>query len=151
VHCFPFFFFLESKESLELEESLKDLEYPSFLFCLNDPFPSCMVSACALGSFMRAICMNFVCSCVRDSMNWANVGIFQFVPKRHLPEWKLDTYTVYSGPSLAKIVRISCLSCVDLSIPHYPKLNRKYLNLVKKSCILSKLLGSKVFNSTSSI
>jgi hypothetical protein len=71
---FPFFFFLESEDSLELEESLKDLEYPpsfcfSFSFCLDDHFPSCMVSACALGSFMRPICMCFVCSCVRDSMN----------------------------------------------------------------------------------
>jgi hypothetical protein len=60
--------------------------------------------------------MSFVCSCVRYSMNRANVGIFQFVPKRHLPEWKLETYTMYYGPSLAKIVRISCFSCVDLSI-----------------------------------
>jgi hypothetical protein len=76
---------------------------------------------------------------------------FQFAPKRHLPEWKLETYTTYFGPSLAKIVRISYFSCVDLSIPHSPKIKIKYLNLVKKSYILSKLLGSKVFNSTSSI
>jgi hypothetical protein len=58
---------------------------------------------------------------------------------------------VYSSPSLAKIVRISCFYNAELSIPHLPKLKIKYLNLVKKSYILSKNLGSKVFNYTSRI
>jgi hypothetical protein len=54
---------------------------------------------------------------------------------------------MYFGPSLAKIVIISCFSYVDLSIPHSPKLKIKDLNLVKKSCILSTL--SQAYDPTS--
>jgi hypothetical protein len=110
-----------------------------------------MVSACALGYFMRPICMIFVYSCVRDSMNLCHCRLLPIFPKIHLPEWKLETYATYSSPRLENIVRISYFSCLYLSIPHSPKINIKHLNLVNKSSILSKLLGSKVFNSTSSI
>jgi hypothetical protein len=50
-------------------------------------------------------------------MNWSMVGIFNFDPKRYMPEWKVETQKTYYGPILAKIVRISWSTCVDLSIP----------------------------------
>jgi hypothetical protein len=53
---------MKSKESLEPKESVNGLEYPSFLFCLSfpfyldDPIPSCMVSAC--NTLFPPVCKN---------------------------------------------------------------------------------------------
>jgi hypothetical protein len=65
--------------------------------------------------------------------------------------WNVDTNTENLGPSLERMVRTICFSSFDLSTPQDLSCDNKSLNFVKKSSIFSKLFGSNVSSSTSSM
>jgi hypothetical protein len=109
------------------------------------------VSACTLGPLIVPMLMSLVFSCVRDSIKSSREGIFQVAPEVNLTEWNVDTNTENSGPILERMVRTICFSSFDLSTPQALSCDSKSLNFVKKSWILSKLFGSNVSSSTSSM
>jgi hypothetical protein len=109
------------------------------------------VSACSLGPLIAPMLMSLVCSCVKDSIKSSREGIFQVAPEANLTVWNVDTNTENSGPSLERMVRTICFSSFDLSTPQALSCDSKSLNFVKKSWIFSKLFGSNVSSSTSSM
>jgi hypothetical protein len=113
--------------------------------------PSCTVSACALGHLISPMLMSLVCSCVRDSINSSREGIFQVALEVNMTVWNVDMNTENSGPKLERMVRTICFSSFDLSTLQALSSNSKSLNFVKKYWIFSKLFGSNVSSSTSSM
>ena len=75
-------------------------------------------------------------------------GIFQ-LGMESLPEWKVETKTEYSSPSLLSTDRTSCSSF--LSIPHCLHCSTSDLEFVKNCLIDSKLLGCNEMRSFSNM
>ena len=76
---------------------------------------------------------------------------FQVAPEVNMTVWNVDTNTENSRPILERMVRNICFSSFDLSTMQALSCDSKYLNFVKKYWILSKIFGSNVRNSTSSM
>ena len=99
-------------------------------------------------ALMDLICISLSCSCIRDSMKESRDVIHQW-GFFNLLEWKVDTNTENSRPSLLRMESTNFSSF--FSIMHFLHYMTRDLNFEKKCRIFLKLLGYNVIQSFSRI